>query len=297
MIKQNKKKSLGDGRASNNGNNRTAGLEQYYTPEDVSTTLTKTFLEICGKSPDTIYLEPCGGTGSFIDALISNDISKEKIISYDIEPKHDLVKKADFLKLPLSKIPQGVHCITNPPFGRNHSLSVPFFNKSAERANYIGFIIPKSWRKWSIQNRLNPSFHLIYDEEVVSHYVDEDGEQIYSTDKPGINTVFQIWERRDYFREKVVVENRGYIEKVQPKDADCSIVIFGRSCGEVTFEDIDKKAKTTTIYLKIHNDKVTDLLPQLDYGKFCNNVAFVEALAWNEILFLLNEEMDKIESK
>ena len=56
--------------------------------------------------------------------------------------------------------------IGNPPFGRVSSLAIKFFNYSAKWANVIAFIIPRTFRKTSIQNKLNNNFHLIYDEEI-----------------------------------------------------------------------------------------------------------------------------------
>ena len=78
--------------------------------------------------------------------------------------------------------------ITNPPFGRNHSLSIPFFNKCADISNYIGFIIPKSWRKWSILNRLDRRFHLIHDEDLNVDYIDGGIGKL--------NTIYQIYENQ-----------------------------------------------------------------------------------------------------
>lgn len=41
-----------------------------------------------GKLKDKMWLEPAGGTGSFIDALVASGINPSQIVSYDIEPKH-----------------------------------------------------------------------------------------------------------------------------------------------------------------------------------------------------------------
>ena len=79
-------------------NTRTTGKEQYYTsPEAV---------EICLKEvqkhidlTDRFILEPAGGTGEFIRHLQKIGIPNDRIISYDIEPKHELVREKDFLKL------------------------------------------------------------------------------------------------------------------------------------------------------------------------------------------------------
>ena len=75
-------------------------------------------------------------------------------------------------------------------------------------SDYIGFIIPKSWRKWSILNRLDTNFHLIHDEEPLEvNYTGGTNTKL--------KTVFQIYERRDYKREIITVTDYGYIKKVK----------------------------------------------------------------------------------
>jgi len=242
---------------------------------------------IGGKLRDKMWLEPAGGTGSFIDALVASGINPSKIVSYDIEPKHLACRLTDdFLGEDISSL-SGCITLTNPPFGRANKLSIPFFNKCAQVADYIGFIVPKSWRKWSVIDRLDSYFHCVYDEELSIDYV-YDGDK---ASKGKLNTVFQIWEKRDYFREKIKVEDRGYIKKVKPQDADVSLTIFGRGCGRVKV-DFPRVNNTTQMFLKVADDAVLDALKSVDFSRFYNNVAFVEALSIREINFLLNEYFD-----
>jgi len=56
--------------------------------------------------------------------------------------------------------------VGNPPFGRISSLAVKFFNKSAEFADCIAFIIPRTFKRVSIQNKLSLNFELIYNEDL-----------------------------------------------------------------------------------------------------------------------------------
>jgi len=256
----------------NRSRERVTGKEQYYTPFKVA--------EHCVSIMDSfavsdVYLEPAGGTGAFINALAGR-----KVISYDIEPKHPKVKKADFLQTEVNL--SDVITITNPPFGRNHSLSIPFFNKCADISNYIGFIIPKSWRKWSILNRLDRRFHLIHDEDLNVDYIDGGIGKL--------NTIYQIYEKQSQLRDKVIIKDNGYITKVKdPKEADVALTIFGRGCGTVRTQ-FESKPKTTQMYLKINYPWVADVLPKLNYSQFYENVAFTEALSINEINYLLNSQ-------
>ena len=53
------------------------------------------------------------------------------------------------------------HDLGNPPFGKNCSLAIKFFNKAAEFADLIAFIIPRTFKRISIQNKLNLNFSFI----------------------------------------------------------------------------------------------------------------------------------------
>ena len=265
-------------------NKRTTGKEQYYTPTDTANDLTIQMLKYAPKS--ATWLEPAGGTGQFISAMKNNGI--ETIVSYDIEPHHDLVQKTDdFLNEDLSQLN---HCVTltNPPFGRANKLSVPFFNKCAEVSDYIGFLVPKSWRKWSVINRLHSNFHLVYDEELKIDFIYDNVDE---KRKGNLATVFQIWERREQKRDKIVVPDRKYITKTTPDVADVSLTVFGRGCGTVKTE-FPRVPNTTQMFLKLNEDWVLDALKVVDFKRFCNNVAFVEALSIQEINYLLNEYKD-----
>jgi predicted RNA methylase len=163
------------------GNTRKTGKEQYYTLQEIAHHCTSRLFSILKKKEhldDILFIEPAGGTGEIIDAL--ETVSGKNclaVLSMDIEPKHRLVQKDDFLisstidtlidQRQKELIPnKKIVVFTNPPFGRMNSLSVKFFNRSALFADYIAFIIPKAWRKWSVQNRLDDSFHLIHDEDL-----------------------------------------------------------------------------------------------------------------------------------
>ena len=264
-------------------NKRTTGKEQYYTPDSVS--------EYCLSIMDKYvvadqYLEPAGGTGSFIRAVENKGRS---VVSYDIEPKHDgIIQTPDFLLESIDHL-DGCVTITNPPFGRANALAIPFFNKCAEVSTHIGFLIPKSWRKWSVINRLNPYFHLVDDVELDVDFIYDDDTPKKSKGK--LNTIFQVWEKRDTRREKLGAVDRGYITKTTPDVADVSLTAFGRGCGTVK-RDFPRKKNTTQMFLRVNEPWVYQALEEIDYNRFYQNTAFIEALSIQEINHLLNEYHD-----
>jgi hypothetical protein len=270
-------------------NKRTTGKEQYYTPAETSTHCLNTMLKF-SPNKGQVWLEPAGGTGSFIEAFTSVGIKEKQILSFDIEPKHPLVRLTNnFLQEDISFLADCT-TLTNPPFGRANKLAVPFFNKCAQVSNFVGFIVPKSWRKWSVIDRLDPNFHLVYDEDLSIDYVYDECAQ--SSSKGKLATIYQIWERRDHQREPVIVEDRKYIEKCSPEEADVSLTVFGRGCGSLLTE-FPREPNTTKMFLKVADGSVIKALLCVDFERFFNNVAFVEALSIKEIRFLLNEYFDK----
>lgn len=269
-------------------NQRVTGKEQYYTPSDTAKMCFDVIDSFLPSVKDFIWLEPAGGTGSFIDVIENSGYSN--IVSYDIEPKHPKVKlTTDFLNEDLSALKNCV-TLTNPPFGRANKLSIPFFNKCATVSEYIGFLVPKSWRKWTVINRLDSRFHLIKDLELNVDFIYNNDEDKKSKGK--LNTVFQVWEKRDYKRPKIVIEDRNYITKTNPERADVSLTVFGRGCGRVKTE-FPRIDNTTQMFLKLNQNWVLEGLMNVDFSRFYNNVAFVEALSIQEINHLLNEYHDK----
>lgn len=266
------------------GNRRVTGKEQFYTPAELAFRLTGVLAEVVGDFSNRTVIEPAGGTGAFIEAAAA--CGATDIRAFDIEPRHQLVKKADFLATKI-KVQHAI-TISNPPFGRNNALSIPFFNHAADSSNYIGFLVPRSWRKWSVINRLDRRFHLVHDEDLQIDYVDRHGELI--NEKNRLRTCFQIWQKRDELRPITKVRDHGFVEKTTPELADVSLTIFGYGCGRVR-EDFQQKPNSTSMFLKLKHPKALSSLRSANFEKFYKNTAYTEALSLQEINYLLNEQI------
>ncbi len=262
------------------GNRRKTGVEQYYTPKDLARLLTTELVAITGFS--RFFLEPAGGNGSFISAL--EELGAKNIQAVDLYPKHPKVKGADFLQ----HRPKGKDLVTisNPPFGRNNSLSIPFFNHAANHSEYIAFLVPRSWRKWSVQNRLDRRFHLMSDRDVAVNYVTDSGERIGANN--GLRTCFQIWQRQETLRPIVKVQDIGLVKKCSPEQADIAIRVFGFGCGR-SYRVFPKVPNTTLMFLTVSDARVFEVIEGLDYERFTLNTSYTRALALPELNYLLNE--------
>ena len=308
-------------------NTRTTGKEQYYTtPEVVDMCLEEVQKHINLK--ERTILEPCGGTGEFIEGFLRAGVQSSNIISLDIEPKHAMVAKGNYLETEFEDT--NLISITNPPFGRTSSLAKKFFNHAANHSDYICYLIPKSWRKWTTMNSLDPRFHLISDIDLPMNcfYLPDRTVKNQSV----LNTVFQIWEKRDSERQKIEIPDNGLVKKVLPKTkkvvvhseikeplyklvdgkpvkfegkifkktkqsrpdsvkgANFEMIVFGHSCGKCRELDPNKKyeAKTTTMYFQIDRDDVKQALQSIDFSVHYDNVSYVQALSLQEINYELN---------
>jgi len=266
------------------GNRRVTGLEQYYTPTKLANDLVLELKQLIPNFELRSFLEPAGGNGSFIQALAHH--GGVSIQSVDTHPLHPDVKKKDFLTFQTKE--RDLVTVSNPPFGRNNALSIPFFNHAAQFSSHIAFLVPRSWRKWSVQNRLQPNFHLIHDRDVDLIYVNSNGEPLTKSNE--LRTCFQVWERRSELREKFVVPDNGLIKKVKPDQAALALRVFGYGCGQV-LEDFPKASNTTLMFLSLSEGITASLLRELDFERFINNTAYTQALSFQEINYLLNEKL------
>ena len=268
------------------GNRRVTGKEQYYTPAALAEKLTREVLAIVGSFEGRIVLEPAGGTGAFIKA--ARMLGAHEFVSFDIDPKFEGVASGDFLEQPLTL--ENAIAISNPPFGRNNSLSIPFFNKAADHAEFICFIVPRSWRKWSVLNRLDRRFELVADHDIVIDYVDDEGSRI--SRQLLLKTCFQIWRRLPVGETRPLyrVRDTGLVTKVRPEEADVALRVFGFNCGRV-FQEFEPKPNSTMMFLKLNDQRVLPALLSADFGKFFKNTAYTEALSLQEINYLLNQSV------
>ena len=266
------------------GNTRVTGKEQFYTPLALAHALVSDVEKILGSLQGMSVLEPAGGTGSFVEAALAK--GAKEVVSFDIEPLHDKVLLGSFLDQELTQ--QNFITISNPPFGRNNSLSIPFFNHAALVSDAICFIVPRSWRKWSVTNRLDLNFELVDDQDLDLDYTDSNGELI--SDKSRLATCFQIWKKTATPRIPVKITDMGVIQKVSPELADVSMTIFGYGCGSIK-EDFERVPNTTQLFLKLKHPQALSALLSVDFSRFFKSTAYTEALSIQEINFLLNEHI------
>ena len=164
---------------------RDAGLDKFYTVPTVSEKCLISIGELYKWSEWGLVVEPSAGNGSFFTR-----IPVDKKVWIDISPEHKDIIKQDFLTYyPPSDIGK-ILVVGNPPFGKVSSLAIKFFNHAAEWADVIAFIIPRTFRRVSIHNKINANFHLIFNEEIPM-------KPCSFTPPMMVKCCFQIWEKRE----------------------------------------------------------------------------------------------------
>jgi predicted RNA methylase len=177
--------------------------DKFYTKEEVAKKCIDYIDSI--ESFDSI-IEPSAGSGVFVKICLER--FNCSISGFDIEPETIetcvTITKADFLTIPVDTLNKGENILVlgNPPFGRQNSLAIKFFNHCSNIRNVscIAFILPKSFRKESIQNKLNSYFHLEKELEIPEYGFE------YKDCNYNIPCVFQIWIRRSQKRPETRIE-------------------------------------------------------------------------------------------
>ena len=189
--------------------------------------------------------------------------------------------------------------IGNPPFGRVSSLAIKFFNHSAKWATVIAFIIPRTFRKISVQNRLDDRFHLVYDEEIPN-------KPCCFTPEMSVKCCFQIWEKKENKRELLELPKThndwGFLklgkrdsawQPTPPLNADFALRAYGGKIGEIKTEGLNELRPKSWHWFKSNIDKkiLIDRLAKLDYSNSVNT-ARQNSMGRAELVALYTQYMD-----
>ena len=237
-------------------------LDKFYTPEVKSREYISKVKEMYGLDTFDYIIEPSAGGGAFYKNLPSYTIA------LDIEPECEGVIEMDFFDF---KFPKG-RCLAigNPPYGRRADFAKKFFNKCAIHCDVIAFVLPRSMVRPSMWSNINPSFHLMYQENL-DEFELPDGSYFYR------KSVFQIWERNDFKLREKHVEHKSHPDFemfhintwVDKKERDavvekCSIGI-GQNSLKIK-KSSEFEAKGSVWYIKPKNKEVAEIFWKMDFG-------------------------------
>tara|TARA_B100000123_G_C25739616_1_gene433170 strand:+ start:2452 stop:3303 length:852 start_codon:yes stop_codon:yes gene_type:complete len=252
---------------------RYKGLDQFYTIPEYSCHCINIMNSKYDISEFDIVVEPSAGSGSFY-----NQVTHESKIGIDISPQCDGIIKMNYFDYNITDNSNKVLVIGNPPFGKNSSLAIKFFNHSSKFAHVIAFIVPRTFRKHSVQNKISMDFHLIHDEDVPTT-------PCCFEPKMMAKCCFQIWERRDYQRKKIVLSTKhadweflsfGPLDDkgqpTPPDGADFAMRAYGGKIGMICEENLNNLRPKSWHWIKCNIDK-KELIRRfnlLDYSNSTN---------------------------
>ena len=273
---------------------REQGLDKFYTIPQISKKCIESVGLIYDWSKWELVVEPSAGNGSFL-----NIIPSDKKIGIDISPENqDIIKQDFFTYKPRSSI-KDILVIGNPPFGKVSSLAIKFFNHASNWATVIAFIIPRTFRRISVHNRLNRNFHLVFDEDIPTN-------PCSFTPRMMVKCCFQIWEKREEKREFHDLptshidwdfldfgpkDSNG--QPTPPDGADFAIRAYGGKCGEIVKINLQTLRPKSWHWIKSNID--TTLLitrfKNLDYS-LSFNTARQNSIGKGELVRLYSETYD-----
>jgi hypothetical protein len=200
-----------------------------------------------------LIIEPSAGDGSFLNNI--KELS-DFFLFFDIKPENKEIKKQDFLKWKGKNLKKykNIHFIGNPPFGRQSSTALKFIKKACEFENTksINFILPKSFKKNSLKNKIPIYFHLISE-------IDLPPNSFYLNDETfNVPCIFQIWKKKKNKRikyQKQTPSNFCFVKK--DENPDLAFRRVGVYAGK-TYTDIDDKSNQSHYFIKFNNDKDID---------------------------------------
>ena len=242
--------------------------DKFYTHPSISERCLATLGSRYNWSDWGLVIEPSAGNGSFLTR-----IPTEKRIGLDISPSHDTIVQQDFFTYTPPSDSGKILVVGSPPFGNVHSLAVDFFNYASKWTSVIAFIVPMTFRLRGFQMKLNPYFHLVYDEEIPVTKT--------TFDPPMLGKCcFQIWEKKDtkYEPNRILNTHNDWKflefsskgtngQPIPPTGADFAIRASGNTCGELIengFETLYPK-ELHWIQSTIEKDVLIERFKSLNY--------------------------------
>jgi predicted RNA methylase len=253
-------------------------IDKYYTKSViVYSCINNIKLHLDIKKTD-IIIEPSAGNGAFISSIkeLTNNYK-----FYDIKPDNKEIEEKDFLKIIVKK-PKNkkIHIIGNPPFGRQSSTAIKFIKKCCEFSDSISFILPKSFKKTSLQKYFDKYYHLIFQEDLPENSF------LINEKECNVPCVFQIWKLSKTPRKDITKQTpKGFEFVKKNQKPDISFRRVGVYAGKIS-EIIDDKSEQSHNFIKFNNNNsIKENLVKLQKLSFdFNNTVGPKSISKQELI-------------
>ena len=265
-MKNNKHNTIGKGENERAIN---GGADKFYTKQHIADKYSNKVLELFGTDVD--YIEPTAGNGAFLTIL-------PNIQGYDLIPeREDIIEKDVFKNTSFST---NSVIVGNPPFGMNASLAQAIFNHIASfKVKAICFIVPKTFKKTSMQNKLSLDYSIVYEEDV------EDNAFLVEGRDKHVPCVFQVWKLTKCKRVKVPTASCKEIVFTTADKANIAVRRAGGRAGQV-LQGLNH-SKSSTYFIKATEIGI-EALHKIDLS-VVDNTAGVRSISKHELCTEINK--------
>lgn len=293
--------------------------DKFYTKNEIVVKcmkFLKTFLNENYKKylDEYILVEPSAGNGAFVKYF---EKKKYNYLAYDIAPEYKEIIEFDSLELDANILDEHVDewydikdkkyfTIGNPPFGKNSSQAIKFFNICAKFSWYIAFIVPRTFKRVSVQNQLDKNFHLI-------DQFDLSLKPCCFEPKMDAKCCFQIWEWKEEIREKIIYKKThpdfSFI-KYGPLDDNNQPTVpeldtfnfvmkaYGSNCGQLKLDNFENLRPKSWHFIKVNEKNISieeliDRFRSLDYS-ISKDTVRQDSLGQQELIWLYSKSHYKL---
>lgn len=254
-----------------------SNLDKFYTKEELAIDLIN---KVNIDESTKIIVDPCCGDGSFYLNINFNKIG------IDILPDIEGVIKHDFLTWDYKTLnykSNEVVVISNPPFGKQGSLALKFIKRASLFSDTIAFILPLSFAKVSMKNKIPEFFHLEYEEILPDDSFLLEGENY------DVKCVFQIWKKKQTKREIIKNENETGFKYTKDKTkAHLAIRRVGVYAGRSFIDCLDKSEQSHYFIVLDDLNKIDYLIKKLNDSKWVDLTVGPRSISKGELNPIIN---------
>jgi len=226
-------------------------LDQFFTNSDI----VDSCIDTINFTDYDITIEPSAGDGAFYNKIIGEKIG------IDLDPKIEGLIHQDYLtfnRFIEFNIDKKILVIGNPPFGKNSSLALKFFNHSAIFADTIAFILPRTFRKASVINRLSERFNLVLETKLPKNSFHLPDGKVYD-----VPCVWQVW-KLGTIRSKIQTKTKHKDFQFVENKSDANFVVQRVGAGAGNTHKNFTKAKASHYWIK-GNDNVYQIMQEMNW--------------------------------
>jgi hypothetical protein len=220
-------------------------------------------------------IEPSCGTGSFLQCLPKRTIGIE--LDKTIACPGAVI--GDFFDYKPCKLKSPILVIGNPPFGKVSSLAIQFFNHATTFADTIAFIVPATFLRVSVTNRLSLDFRCKHSECIPKGSFQPRTMQA--------RCVFQIWQKSPYKRKRIKIQKSSDFWPCARKDADIALKAYGGSgdCGTIIPPNEARNPRAYH-FLKLKTPVIKKRLELLDYYPLAGYTVRQDSIGLSDLYYL-----------